>query len=184
MADEDTEVKAGSSKAGHIAIATALIGAITTISVAYINKGDSTPAPPPEPIVASSSGGEGGEPSSSGGDAPVQTSSGSIEPQPLMETNSNIGGTWRAADGEELQIVQRGASLILSTAAITEAGPTMLEGAGNVKGRDLSWTMQLSAQGGMIESDCAGKVTKSGRTIQGTCEILGQQLPFLYNRTQ
>lgn len=173
MTDLDPEVKSGTvGKAGMIAIATALIGAATTISVAYINKGttaaevkpnpptpgprsDPQPAPEPEPQPA---------------------------PQPLMQTARQVGGVWTAQDGEQMEVSQSGSRLTLSGGTMTEAGALVWQGYGNINDRNIKWTAQVSANGNQVEAECGGRLTTSGNSIQGMCDMMGQKIPFEYSR--
>lgn len=183
MADTDTDVKgSGTSKAGSIAIATALIGAVTTISVAYINKG--TPSavvktdpertqPAPEPRQET-------QPASN----PVVEDEPAIQPQPLMQTTRNVAGLWTAANGEEMEIEQANTQLVVSGGAMADFGPIVWQGYGRIADRKVSWTAQAAANGNQIEMVCTGRLTTDSNTIEGTCEAMGQQQPFQYHFTR
>lgn len=186
MADTDPEVK-GSSKAGSIAIATALIGAVTTISVAYINKGTPAAEVRQEPAKPASS--SGGGPSETGSTPPSQPASNVvaedepvIQPQPLMQTPRNVAGIWNAANGEQMEISQNGSQLVVNGGVMADFGPIVWQGYGRITDRKLSWTAQAAANGNQVEIECTGRLTTSGNSIQGTCDVLGQQQTFQYTR--
>jgi hypothetical protein len=169
MADMDSEVKGGGSKAGAIAIATALIGAITTISVAYINRGTPTEQAKPQPGPATP------DPQP----VPVKDDP---APQPLLQTPRQVAGMWTAQDGEQMEIAQTGSQLTLNGGTMTEAGTVVWQGLGRISDRDIKWTGQFTINGNQLEAECAGRLTTAGNGIQGTCDLLGQKVPFIYRR--
>jgi hypothetical protein len=179
MTDSDPEVKSGTAgKAGMIAIATALIGAATTIAVAYINKG--TPAtevkpstPPPTQISSSEA---------SPNSAPTPALDPQPAPQQFMPTIHQIAGIWTAQDGEQLEIAQAGSRLTMSGGTMTEAGPLLWQGFGTINDRTVKWTGQFSVNGNQFEMECSGRLTSTGKSIQGICDSMGQKGPFQYTR--
>lgn len=183
MADTDADVKgSGTSKAGSIAIATALIGAVTTISVAYIQKDTpapvvksdpANPQPAPQPAPQSNVQAE---------TIPAANNDADIQPQPLMQTPRNVAGLWNAANGEQMEITQNGTQLVVNGGVMSEVGPIVWQGYGRIADRKLSWTAQAAANGNQIEIECSGRLTTSGNSIQGTCDVLGQQQAFQYTR--
>jgi hypothetical protein len=167
MTDSDTEVKSGTAhKAGMIAIATALIGAATTISVAYITK--STPSEQVRP-----------SPPAPGPDIERDVVP---APQPLMQTNRNVAGLWTASDGEQMEIVQTGSQLTMNGGVMTAAGSIIWQGYGRINDRNISWTGQFAMNGNQVEGECTGRLTSGNNSIQGMCEMLGQRAPFVYSR--
>jgi hypothetical protein len=174
MAKEDAEVKSGGpGMAASVAIATAIIGAVTTISVAYINKSDAPEKPRNDSEIIDNKG--------------LPSPPDAVEPPKDVQSFAapvvaNIAGVWRAQDGEEMEIGQMGRRLTFSTMTMTEAGPIAAQGVGKIDDRLVSWDMQLWVQGNQVEADCSGRLTTSGRSLQGTCDLMGQKVPFIYNR--
>jgi hypothetical protein len=183
MAETDTEGKgSGTSKAGSIAIATALIGAVTTISVAYINKGSPAAEVKPAPVATTAAAPNAEPAAQPAATQPVTAEEPIIPPQPLMQTTHNVGGIWNAAGGEQMEIRQSGSQLVVNTGVMTENGPVLVQGYGRINERKLNWTAQAAGNGGQIEIECVGRLTTNGNSIQGTCDVMGQQLPFQYTR--
>ncbi len=188
MADTQDDVKGGSSKAGSIAIATALIGAVTTISVAYINKGTPSEVVKPAPVAPGpapqqdSQQGPQAQQGSSADNKLAEDADPPIAPQSLMQTARNVAGRWNAANGEEMEITQNGTQLVVNGGVMSEVGPIVWQGYGRIADRKLSWTAQAAANGNQIEIECSGRLTTSGNSIQGTCDVMGQQQPFQYTR--
>lgn len=173
MAKEDAEVKSGPGMAASVAIATAIIGAVTTISVAYINKGGSPEKPPVEIDEKDNKGLPAPPDATESTDGPQHFSAPAI---------ANVAGLWRAQDGEELEIGQAGSRLTFSTATMSAGVPISGQGVGRIEDRNISWAMQLNANGNQVEADCKGRLTSSGRSLQGTCEMMGEKIPFIYAR--
>lgn len=179
MAEDNAEVKSGPGLAASVAIATAIIGAVTTISVAYINSDGPSGAPAervepvdnrdvPQPV----------DPTAPTDEA-FQTDEVQQFAAPVV---ANVAGVWRAQDGEELEIGQSGTRLTFATVTMSGAGPISAQGVGRIDDRNLSWSMQLYVQGQQVETDCNGRLTTSGRSLQGACELMGQKVPFIYTK--
>ena len=183
MTDEDGKVKeSGASKAGLIAVVTALIGGITTISVAYINKAD--PAPPKEKSQVEerrdSSGNAGSlEPELPPTDSRVSPPP-SPPPPPLQ--HRNVAGLWLSGEGERMEIAQQGRQITVNASGESEIGLIVAQGNGQIAGRELTWTAQSNINGQMVEMDCSARLTTAGNSIQGNCNVLGQPIPFIYSR--
>lgn len=181
MADTDPEVKgSGTSKAVYITIVTALITAGTTISVAYINRAQPAPVVNPDPPSPKSAPDNDRE--APPAPDPVVDEEPVIPPQQLMQTTRNVAGLWNAQGGEQMEIAQTGSQLVVSGGVMTEAGVIVWQGYGRITDRKLSWTAQAAANGNQVEIECTGRLTTSGNSIQGVCDILGQQQAFQYTR--
>jgi hypothetical protein len=181
MADMEPEVKGSAgSKTGMIALATALIGAATTISVAYINR--STPAAEVRPAPAQPQTDGQSQGQSQPAPNPVEVDVPSVQPQPLMQTTRNVAGLWTASDGEQMEISQTGAQIVVTGAGMSENGVVVMQGFGRIEDRKLSWTAQVAANGGQAEMDCTGRLTSNGNSIQGVCDAFGQQHAFQFSR--
>jgi hypothetical protein len=158
-----------------IAIATALITAGTTISVAYISKSSSAPSPSPN------SG-----PSPAVNPAPVATPN--VAPQPAYQTvqqAANIAGNWRSPDNsEQLFIQQNGGQISLSLqGSNTQLGYYTATGQGTVNGRDATYAIKMVlANGQSVEVECALRLISDSSSLQGTCGSFGKNAPGIYVR--
>ncbi len=167
----------GAGKGTMVAIATAIIGGITTIIVAFINR------PDPQPAANNSTPSAEVERKDEGAGAnPAKDSQ--LPPMPALKTPEviNVAGMWTSADGESLQINQAGTQLTVAAAAMTGGGPFSAQGTGQIQGRDVTWTVQASIQGNLVEMDCSARVTTAGNSLQGSCNAMGSRFPFIYNR--
>ena len=99
-----------------------------------------------------------------------------------MQTTRNVAGVWTAQDGEQLEIAQSGTQLTLNGGTMTQAGAVIWQGYGRINDRDIKWTAQVAVNSNQVEAECAGRLTTGGNSLQGTCDLMGQKIPFIYSR--
>jgi hypothetical protein len=180
---EEKEAGSGPSTGTKVAIATAIITAITTISVAFINRPQPNVIPKPDPVIQP----EPVKPIAPDDVLPPLEDiiRDAPKPAPVIPLASigpaNIGGQWHSVDGsEQLFINQSGASFSITDHIITPNGPATASGAGSIIGRVMTWTANIN--GLPIELECKGKVTSNGQSIQATCEGFDEKNAGVYVR--
>lgn len=155
MADKG-EARGGCSPQIIAAIITAA-GAVLVAIISLSGRDAPTPQPQPQPILP--------------GPAPA--------PAPAAQI-LNIAGTWRADDGEELQIGQSGDTLDLQVAIQTVNGTVVALGGGRIAGQDVAWTITSNAIPAPM--NCTGRVSADAARLVGSCMVAGQNFGFAYSR--